>query len=69
VDSRHAQAQDLLLLGVLFNCIGVIWLLMYSELAARGRDVLVRPRVKRALDRLTGVALVALGVRLATERS
>jgi threonine/homoserine/homoserine lactone efflux protein len=30
--------------------------------------VLVRPRVKRAFDRLSGIALVALGVRLATER-
>jgi threonine/homoserine/homoserine lactone efflux protein len=67
VDAGHAHAQDLLLLGVVFNCIGVVWLLTYSELAARGRNVLVRPRVKRALDRLTGVALVGLGVRLATE--
>jgi threonine/homoserine/homoserine lactone efflux protein len=40
----------------------------YAELAARGRNMLGRPRVKRALDRLTGVALVGLGVRLAFER-
>jgi threonine/homoserine/homoserine lactone efflux protein len=68
VDAQHAQPQDLLLLGVLFNCMGVAWLLAYAELAARGRDVLVRPRVKRAFDRLSGIALVALGVRLAAER-
>jgi len=68
VDAEHARPQDLLLLGVLFNCMGVIWLLTYADLAARGRDVLGRPRVKRALDRLSGVALVALGVRLALER-
>jgi threonine/homoserine/homoserine lactone efflux protein len=47
---------------------GVVWLLTYAELAARGRDVLGRPRVKRTLDRLTGVALVGLGARLAFER-
>jgi threonine/homoserine/homoserine lactone efflux protein len=47
---------------------GVVWLLTYAELAARGRDVLVRPRVKRTLDRLSGVALLALGFRLALER-
>jgi threonine/homoserine/homoserine lactone efflux protein len=58
-----------LLLGVLFNCMGVIWLLTYAELAARGRDVLLRPRVKRTLDRLSGIALVALGARLAAERN
>ena len=69
VDAEHAQPQELLLLGVLFNCLGVIWLLTYAELAARGRNMLVRPRVKRALDRLTGVALIALGVRLAAERN
>ena len=68
VDSAHTSPQDLLLLGLLFNCMGVLWLLTYAELAARGRDELGRPRVKRALDRLTGVALVGLGVRLAFER-
>jgi len=67
VDADHAQPQDLLLLGVLFNCMGVAWLLGYAELASRGRDVLLRPRVKRALDRLSGIALVGLGVRLAFE--
>jgi threonine/homoserine/homoserine lactone efflux protein len=46
---------------------GVAWLLVYAELASRGRDVLRRPRVKHALDRISGVALVALGVRLAFE--
>jgi threonine/homoserine/homoserine lactone efflux protein len=69
VDAQHAKPQDLLLLGLLFNCMGVLWLLVYAELAARGRNVLRRPRVKRALDRLSGVALVALGVRLAAERN
>jgi threonine/homoserine/homoserine lactone efflux protein len=68
VDAQHAQPQDLLLLGVLFNCLGVIWLLTYASLVARGRDLLARPRVKRALDRASGVALVGLGVRLAFER-
>jgi threonine/homoserine/homoserine lactone efflux protein len=69
VDAQHAQPRDLLLLGLLFNSMGVAWLLVYAELAARGRDVLLRPRVKRALDRLSGVALIALGVRLAAERN
>jgi threonine/homoserine/homoserine lactone efflux protein len=69
VDAGHARPQDLLLLGVLFNCMGVAWLLTYAELSARARDVLGRPRVKRTLDRLSGIALVALGVRLAAERN
>jgi threonine/homoserine/homoserine lactone efflux protein len=69
VDAGHARPQDLLLLGVLFNGMGVAWLLTYAELSARARDVLGRPRVKRTLDRLSGIALVALGVRLAAERN
>jgi threonine/homoserine/homoserine lactone efflux protein len=68
VDPQHAQPQDLLLLGVLFNCLGVAWLLTYASLAARGRDLLRRPRVKRTLDRVSGFALIGLGVRLAFER-
>ena len=68
VDAQHAQPQDLLLLGVVFNCLGVVWLLTYASLAARGRDLLRRPHVKRMLDRVSGVALVGLGVRLAFER-
>jgi RhtB (resistance to homoserine/threonine) family protein len=68
VDAGHAAAGDLLLLGALFNCMGVLWLLSYAAIAARGRDVLSRPRVRRALDRLTGVALIGLGARLALEQ-
>ena len=68
VDAHHATAQDLLLLGALFNTMGVVWLLSYATLAARGRDVLGRPAVKRVIDRLSGIALVGLGARLALER-
>ena len=58
----------LLLLGALFNAIGLIWLTVYALAVARGRSVLQRPRVRAALDHLSGVVLVGLGVRLALER-
>ena len=64
----HGSAADLLLLGLMFNALGVAWLTSYALLAARGRDVLGRPAVKRALDRATGVVLIGLGARLALER-
>jgi RhtB (resistance to homoserine/threonine) family protein len=63
----HGTAADLLLLGALFNAMGVVWLLGYAVLAARARAVLRRPAVKRTLDRLTGTVLIGLGVRLALE--
>jgi RhtB (resistance to homoserine/threonine) family protein len=62
------SAAELLVLGLLFNAMGVCWLLVYATVAARGRNVLGRPRVKRALDRLTGIVLITLGTRLALER-
>jgi threonine/homoserine/homoserine lactone efflux protein len=68
VDKGHANVRDLMLLGALFNAMGVIWLLTYAVIAARGRDLLKQPRVKRAFDRLSGVALIALGARVALER-
>lgn len=68
VDGGHANARELLLLGGLFNAMGVIWLLAYAVLAARGRNLLGKPRLRRALDRLSGIALIGLGAHLAFER-
>jgi threonine/homoserine/homoserine lactone efflux protein len=58
----------LLVLGAIFNAIGVVWLTAYALAAARGRAALQRPRVRAALDYVSGVVLVGLGVRLAFER-
>jgi threonine/homoserine/homoserine lactone efflux protein len=58
----------LLLLGALFNAIGLVWLTGYALAAARGRGVLQRPRVRAVLDAVSGFVLVGLGVRLALER-
>ena len=63
----HGSAGNLLLLGLLFNAMGVGWLICYAAAVARGRNVLVRPRVKRTLDRISGLVLVGLGTRLALE--
>ena len=62
-----SSRRGLALLGALFNLIGVVWLLSYAVAAARGRAVLSRPRVKRVLDRVSGMVLVGLGARLALE--
>lgn len=55
----------LLLLGALFSAMGVAWLCAYGLAVARGRDLFARPRMRRAIDRVTGAVLVALGLRLA----
>jgi threonine/homoserine/homoserine lactone efflux protein len=47
---------------------GLAWLTVYAVAVARiGR--LLAGRARRALDAVTGVVLVALGLRLATEES
>ncbi len=59
---------DLLLLGGVFNLIGIVWLTTYAVVAARGRGLLQRPRIQAALDYVSGIVLVGLGVRIALER-
>ena len=56
----------LLALGLLFCALTLTWLSAYAFAVARAGDVLRRPHVRRTLDAVTGTALVALGVRLAT---
>jgi threonine/homoserine/homoserine lactone efflux protein len=58
----------LLLLGFVFASMTLVWLTAYGVAAAKAGDVLLRPRIRRLLDAVTGVVLVALGVRVATER-
>jgi len=58
----------LLLLGVVFCLMTLAWLTAYAFAVAKAGDFLRRTRVRRALDAVTGAVLVALGLRLATER-
>jgi RhtB (resistance to homoserine/threonine) family protein len=56
-----------LLLGGLFVVMTTAWLSGFALAASTASSALRRPRIKRALDRLTGVVLIGLGFRLATE--
>jgi threonine/homoserine/homoserine lactone efflux protein len=44
------------------------WLTGYALVVARVGDVLRRDRVRRSMHAVTGLVLVGLGLRLATER-
>jgi threonine/homoserine/homoserine lactone efflux protein len=55
-------------LGLAFSALTFVWLALYAAVVARARRVLLRDRVRRVLDALTGAVLVAFGVRLATTR-
>jgi threonine/homoserine/homoserine lactone efflux protein len=55
-------------LGLLFCAMTLTWLTLYAVAVAKARR-LIAGRVRRALDAITGLVLVGLGVRLALERS
>ncbi|MGH2972508.1 MAG: LysE family translocator [Gaiellaceae bacterium] len=55
-------------LGLLFGAMTLAWLSVYTVLVFRIRRVLERSRVRRAIDAVTGITLVAFGARLAAER-
>jgi threonine/homoserine/homoserine lactone efflux protein len=50
--------------GLVFATLTLCWLVLVS----RGAGMLLVPRVRRVVDVVTGVVLVALGLRLATDR-
>ena len=56
----------LLLLGLIFCAITLLWLTLYAVVVARIGDFLRRDRVRRAIEASTGIVLVGLGLRLAT---
>jgi RhtB (resistance to homoserine/threonine) family protein len=68
VDPGRPVLLPFLVLGAVFVVMTMLWLAAYSMMAARAAQTLRRPRVKAALDRFTGVILIAIGIRLATER-
>jgi RhtB (resistance to homoserine/threonine) family protein len=67
VDPGHSVLLPFLILGAVFVLMTVLWLSAYCLIAARAAKTLQRPRVRAALDRVTGIVLIALGLRLALE--
>jgi RhtB (resistance to homoserine/threonine) family protein len=67
IGSDRSVLLPFLVLGSVFVLMTLAWLCAYAVIAAKASTLLQRPRVKAALDRLTGTILIGLGVRLATE--
>jgi threonine/homoserine/homoserine lactone efflux protein len=57
----------MLALGLVFASITLAWLTLYAFAVARAKAALLKTRVRRAIDALAGLVLVAFGVRLASE--
>jgi threonine/homoserine/homoserine lactone efflux protein len=61
-----ASFAALLALGLVFCLMTLVWLAGYGLFVARAGDVLRRPRIRRAMEAVTGAVLIGFGVRLAT---
>jgi threonine/homoserine/homoserine lactone efflux protein len=48
--------------------IGLVWLIIYAYFLGRLGAMLRQPRVRRALEGVTGAVLIGLGARLAWDR-
>lgn len=68
VNPAHAALPQLLLLGCVHLGLSLVVMPCYALVAGRAAATLRRPRIKALLDRVTGGVLIAVGVRLATER-
>ncbi len=67
--SAHGSALvQMLLLGGIFIAFNLVWMCSYALAAVRLAHVLSRARVKAAIDRVSGLVLVGVGIRLALER-
>lgn len=67
--SPHGSALlEMLMLGGIFIAFNFLWMCSYALMAVRLSHVLSRARVKAAIDRVSGLALVGVGIRLAIER-
>ncbi len=59
------QFAGLALLGLFFCAMTFVWLTGYTVIVVKAGNFLSRSRVRRSLEGLTGVTLLALGLRIA----
>jgi RhtB (resistance to homoserine/threonine) family protein len=64
----HDSVLRLLLMVAFFDAMVVLWLCVYGYVVSRAGRSRIGVRVRRTLERVTGVVMIALGARLALER-
>jgi threonine/homoserine/homoserine lactone efflux protein len=62
-----ASFSALLALGLVFCTLTLVWLATYAVVVAKAGDFLSKTSIRRSLEGVTGVVLVGLGLRLASE--
>jgi threonine/homoserine/homoserine lactone efflux protein len=64
----HGMLSILVLFGVVFSVLTFLWLTLYAVVIARAGEFVRGSRVRRAIDGTAGMALIGLGISVATER-
>jgi threonine/homoserine/homoserine lactone efflux protein len=64
----HDSLVRLLLMVAAYDVMVVAWLCAYGHVVSRAGRSRIGVRVRRSLERLTGVVMIGLGARLAIER-
>jgi threonine/homoserine/homoserine lactone efflux protein len=59
----------LMSLGLIFSLMTFLWLVAYAFVVAKAGEILRRPLIRRWIEAVTGTLLVALGLRIAAEKS
>ena len=68
IDESRAVLPQIAFLAGVHILIGLVWMTVYAHIVQRAHRVLTRPDVRRGLERVTGVVLIGLGLRVALER-
>jgi threonine/homoserine/homoserine lactone efflux protein len=68
VDRDAAVLPQTMALAAIHVLIGLVWLSACARLVQRARRLLIAPRVRAWLERITGAVLIAFGLRVAVER-
>ncbi len=64
----HDTFSALMTLGLIFSSLTLAWLSLYAFAIARAAAFFRRSRVRRAMEGVSGVALIGLGTKLALEK-
>jgi RhtB (resistance to homoserine/threonine) family protein len=67
VHGNGSAFVPLLVLGGIFAALTLAWLAAYGVVVGQASAFIRRPRVRKSLDRFTGVVLIGFGIRLAFE--
>jgi RhtB (resistance to homoserine/threonine) family protein len=66
---EHPAVTDTLAMSLIATVITAVWFSVVATVVGALRRVFSRARVRRAIDAVTGTALIGLGVRLAATRT